>query len=486
MTAQGAGARSIRIVVRRGLHTVADIKTVEQSLTLGRGKDASVVLDDPAVSRSHAMLVRDQGQIVLIDQRSQNGIWLVGTRVPRVVMEPGVAVTIGPFVVSAEAYEQAADDPIAPADLIDHDATIAFPMAVPVEPSGPAPPTASVGAVTLPLSAAASSATPESKTAPTQRATPAAVWKDPGPGAAARIVPFPGAASVRRGWAGALTGAALALMILGAGIWWVSRSRTETGVTSTPPTAVAPSVDTRPSQPVAPPTGQVPAEPDTQPAPAAETASAAESNATPTVSTVPDAADARSVATVIRRERAAASDPGVIPAGKRPNESVAAWRLRSRELTDQYNRGRAAINREDYVQAIAIFTDLQKKEPGYADATAMIEKARATIRSRAQAAFDEAYRLDTQGDLKGALDGYLESQRLDPDFERAVEAIQSIRERTKTYATELMRRATAEDAFGRVAPAATLYKRVLELLPESDPNYVKAQQRLNALQGAKP
>ena len=165
---------------------------------------------------------------------------------------------------------------------------------------------------------------------------------------------------------------------------------------------------------------------------------------------------------------------------------MADWRRRSRELTTQYNQGKQAFDQANYIEAISVFSDLQSKEPGFADTGSLLERARTTIRSGAESVFNEAYRRDTQGDLVGALNGYREAQRIDSSYDPAARAIASVQERIRTFGDELMRRATAEDAFGRVAPAVVLYKRVVELLAEGDPNRIKAEQRIEALQGARP
>lgn len=63
---------------------------------LGRGAEADVVLDDPGVSRKHAEIHFDQGQVRLVDLGSTNGTFLDGERVSSVmVLREGSTITMG-------------------------------------------------------------------------------------------------------------------------------------------------------------------------------------------------------------------------------------------------------------------------------------------------------------------------------------------------------------------------------------------------------
>src|SRR4051794_35436018 len=95
-------------------------------LRIGRAIENDVVLPDPAkgVSRFHAELRHEHGRIVLIDLNSQNGVWVDGRRVMREIVEPGAAVTIGPYRLlledapsEDEAYEPSGTMPATPHPL---------------------------------------------------------------------------------------------------------------------------------------------------------------------------------------------------------------------------------------------------------------------------------------------------------------------------------------------------------------------------------
>ncbi len=48
---------------------------------VGRGLSADVRIDDATVSRKHAVIVRRDDGVVILDDRSMNGVWVDGERV---------------------------------------------------------------------------------------------------------------------------------------------------------------------------------------------------------------------------------------------------------------------------------------------------------------------------------------------------------------------------------------------------------------------
>ncbi len=64
---------------------------------IGRSGAADVQLDDPTVSRRHALLHRTQGSVRLLDDRSLNGVFVNGERVESHVLVDGDQVAIGRF-----------------------------------------------------------------------------------------------------------------------------------------------------------------------------------------------------------------------------------------------------------------------------------------------------------------------------------------------------------------------------------------------------
>jgi pSer/pThr/pTyr-binding forkhead associated (FHA) protein len=93
-----------RLVVFRDRVLHRSVELGARELTIGRGQQNDVVLDDPdkVVSRFHAELRPEDGGYVLVDLNSQNGTWIDEERVERVTMHPGIAVVIGPYQLVVE------------------------------------------------------------------------------------------------------------------------------------------------------------------------------------------------------------------------------------------------------------------------------------------------------------------------------------------------------------------------------------------------
>ncbi len=74
-----------------------DLVVVElrgDQVTLGRSLDAGVCFDDVSVSRRHARLFIAH-EVVLIDERSLNGVWVNGERVSRAIVHDGDSIALG-------------------------------------------------------------------------------------------------------------------------------------------------------------------------------------------------------------------------------------------------------------------------------------------------------------------------------------------------------------------------------------------------------
>jgi pSer/pThr/pTyr-binding forkhead associated (FHA) protein len=62
---------------------------------IGRAFSADIRLEAAAVSRRHALVVREDGAVHVLDDRSVNGVWVNGERVERATLAPGDRFTIG-------------------------------------------------------------------------------------------------------------------------------------------------------------------------------------------------------------------------------------------------------------------------------------------------------------------------------------------------------------------------------------------------------
>lgn len=75
-----------------------DGKTIvlrEGTTRIGRSPTADISLEDPTVSRRHAMVIREGDSVRILDDRSLNGVFVNGERVTGKVLADGDVVTLG-------------------------------------------------------------------------------------------------------------------------------------------------------------------------------------------------------------------------------------------------------------------------------------------------------------------------------------------------------------------------------------------------------
>ena len=84
------------LVAGRYLAAGATIVPLTSEVTrLGRSLSADVEIDDATVSRRHALIVRQEGETLLLDDGSRNGTWHNGVRVSRAVLHDGDTIALG-------------------------------------------------------------------------------------------------------------------------------------------------------------------------------------------------------------------------------------------------------------------------------------------------------------------------------------------------------------------------------------------------------
>lgn len=81
-----------------GTETVA-IPIAQGTVRLGRGFAADIQIDDPTLSRRHAIIVHDDGVTTVLDDRSANGTFVNGRQVVRGELRHGDKVAFGRIVM---------------------------------------------------------------------------------------------------------------------------------------------------------------------------------------------------------------------------------------------------------------------------------------------------------------------------------------------------------------------------------------------------
>lgn len=85
----------LKLVRRSGPALTGEIRPADRPLQIGRGTSCDVVLADLAVSRRHARIQWQDGELVLEDLGSSGGTWVNGARVERCSLRLGDAVRFG-------------------------------------------------------------------------------------------------------------------------------------------------------------------------------------------------------------------------------------------------------------------------------------------------------------------------------------------------------------------------------------------------------
>ena len=73
-----------------------DLELIEGEFAVGRSAECQLSLDDPLVSRRHALLVVGEGEVTVEDLQSRNGVVVNGQRIAgRTPLQPGDKISIG-------------------------------------------------------------------------------------------------------------------------------------------------------------------------------------------------------------------------------------------------------------------------------------------------------------------------------------------------------------------------------------------------------
>jgi serine phosphatase RsbU (regulator of sigma subunit) len=89
------------LITVNGPNTGRRFSLTGDSLIIGRQPDAAIYLEELAVSRQHARIVREQGNFLVEDLGSSNGTWVNGVRIQgRVPLGDRDELQIGPYVLN--------------------------------------------------------------------------------------------------------------------------------------------------------------------------------------------------------------------------------------------------------------------------------------------------------------------------------------------------------------------------------------------------
>ncbi len=98
--------------------------SVNQVITIGRGQDNTIVLDDPKVSRKHAVIEPTEKGPLLKDLNSANGTYVGNQKINEYILKKGDVFRIGTQLIRYEVSESSADKEKSPVrfdNIIDED-----------------------------------------------------------------------------------------------------------------------------------------------------------------------------------------------------------------------------------------------------------------------------------------------------------------------------------------------------------------------------
>jgi tetratricopeptide (TPR) repeat protein len=523
----------VKVVIYRGEAQHTERKLEGQTLRIGRSADNDIVLEDvgKGVSRHHAEIRFEDDGYTLVDLGSQNGIWVSGSRVPSVRLEPGVAAAVGPYRVTvpepvaavAAAPEPTAEEesPLAPTEYIrPGDAHVVSGVGGLLDPAAetgpreailpPSPP------VPAPRPAAAAST---SKPAPRDggASTVRSAQKSPAAGGKSNVVLFAAAAVVLL--AGIAFGAyELVHKTVPRPVWsrdaavaLVNRGRCQDAMqqqigpalAANPNDADALALKMRcappppPPKPVPVPAPAPPPDPSAQALDAIDASLAANDcqsaldAVTAVLANVPDNTRAQDLKTkaedcVKAAAQARPAAPRIATAmppsqgglDVQGSETPQDYARRVQAMKKRYDDAVALLQAQHYVQALKEFDAIAPIVPaGYRDLVQRRSDARAALRDEAARQYAAGQQAEQKNDFASALQHYQRVHEIDASHDVSGD-IARVNDTKSRLGHTACTNGNANYLVSRNADAAAQYSKVLELLPESDPCYKQAKDRL--------
>jgi pSer/pThr/pTyr-binding forkhead associated (FHA) protein len=84
-----------RIIITSMGQTLQEIRLTEKRALIGRSDLSDIVIKDQFVSNQHALLIRDQNAVVLVDLKSRNGTYVNSRRVQSKVLLHNDIISLG-------------------------------------------------------------------------------------------------------------------------------------------------------------------------------------------------------------------------------------------------------------------------------------------------------------------------------------------------------------------------------------------------------
>jgi predicted component of type VI protein secretion system len=470
-----------------------------ESLRIGRDNQNDVVLSDPAkgVSRFHAEIRAEAGGYTVVDLKSRNGIWVNNKRVTTAALRLGTPITLGPYQLSIQ--EQPLTETF---DTLSGDAATIGPDAgrlpKPSPDAGPLP-------QPPPDAGLRSTASPDAGTLPKPGPDAGGLPRPVQPRRPAGQVPRPRGTARSTGhylW----VGSAAALLVVSIGAFAIVRHRRREV-----PAPSSPVVHVPPAPPISPaPDHQQEIEQYLSTAKeqlANKDYDAALSSLNSALELEPTDPGARSLKEEVETAKAALVSPppprpvppperitakppakpptpvdAVLVEGipRAPGESPSDYNVRAKRVQDNYGRGRASLEKKDYHAALDSLSAVEREQPGYQNAGALLTQAKTELHETAREAMDNAAKNEAAGEWYAALQWYRHAEQ----FETTPELVQRTRvvqDRVIKEAYSAFEKANTFRKLNDTAKAILQYQKVRDWLPPDDEKRQEAMRQLQVL-----
>jgi tetratricopeptide (TPR) repeat protein len=495
-----------KLLIYRGETPHAEVELSTGTVRIGRSAQNDIVLEDPSkgVSRTHAEIRFERGHYVLVDQDSQNGIWVSGSRLSSVVLAPHVVASVGPFRLMIDAPAPAAA--IYAADTPTEFNTLAD------RPTGPLMPD------DIPITEP-----PTERPSSTNERPRARGWHEQPrtwfiAGAAALLIAAAGFAAYRalpKGTPPSFDLAAARAMVDSGNCERAAVEHINPALSANPNDADALELRRRCTPAAAPPA------PESEPAPSAEASPPPDTTVTPELDQVEALIAANGCAEAVQRvdvvlagdpnnERAkelatraagcgAATPPAPPTPGVRtsalavkespsqggldlmPKELEKDYQKRKLTMRRRYDEAVSMLQRQEHQQAARAFDEIAQEVPtGYLELAQRRADAHEGIKQQAVKALDLAQAAEKAGEFEAAADAYRRANALDPGV-RIDAPLQRIAEQKIGRGRKRCDEAKVAFSYGENAAARAAFQDVLTLLPPSDPCHTLAADRLKQL-----
>ena len=515
-----------KLLIFRGDTQLDERELAGKTVRIGRGPQNDLILEDPGkgVSRNHAEIRFEGGRYTLVDLGSQNGIWVSGSRVPSVVLDPGVSAAVGPYRLFVEAPVA-----VAPAGVVAPSSNI---DTAPIEATQFSERPASLNLDDL-VSA------PKKQDAPVVEKRPAPAAKEPTRKDRVNeppiVKPQPSSLNTRML-------AAIAALVLVAASAFIAYKLMRKPVSPEWDSSVAQALIASGKCQEALDTQINPAlqkDPNNQQAvtlrdecnrTVAQVTSIATSSvpATPTVDDKLNeaepllqanvAADCQKALDIVNavlvedannqraKDLAARANTCITPAKPPGTPAVAsaekpavlvppsqggleliqgetdkAYKTRIGNARKKYDDAVAVLAAQKYGQALTLFNELMNEVPsGYLDLQAKRDEARAGMRAEGKAALDAAQAADGRDNFDAAVDAYRRAHQLDPSIQVDA-AIKGVGDRKLTAGKNKCTQGLLDFSLGNNPAAIPALQEAVRLLPPTEPCYAKARAALQQL-----